>query len=209
MSLRSLIAILCLLAGTSGCWSPRTSAVTHPAPRRTASQPEERYEDRILAELNFARTDPAGYADLVAERLSTYNGTEGKRAIRECIAVLRRAKPRSPLAPSPHVTLAARDHVRDQSRSGRIGHTGSDGSTPFSRIDRYLTTRGAGENIQYGLFDPRDIVVELLIDDGIPGRGHRVNILDPNFVHVGVATGPHPRYRTMSVMDFTYAYDPL
>lgn len=49
----------------------------------------------------------------------------------------------------------------DQSRSGRIGHGGSDGSTPFSPIERCVTTNGAGENIQYGLYDPRDIVVEL------------------------------------------------
>ena len=176
------------------------------APQKAPPQWAANYEDRILAELNFARTNPSGYADVIAERLSTYRGKEGKRAIRECIAVLRRAEPRPPLTASPHVARAARDHVRDQSRSGRTGHRGSDGSTPFSRIDRYVTTNGAGENIQYGLYDPRDIIVELLIDDGIAGRGHRVNILDPNFVHIGIATGPHPRYRTMSVMDFTYAY---
>lgn len=206
MPIRSLLAIVCLFAGTAGCWSQRTSVVLPTTPQKAPPQWAANHEDRLLAELNFARTNPAGYAEVVAERLSIYNRKEGKQAVRECIAVLRRTTPRPPLAASPHVARAARDHIRDQSRSGRIGHVGSDGSTPFSRIGRYVTTHGAGENIQYGLYDPRDIVVELLIDDGIPGRGHRVNILDPNFAHVGIATGPHPRYRTMSVMDFTYAY---
>lgn len=169
----------------------------------------ENIEVEVVEELNRARTNPSGYADLIALRVDSYDGKEGRRAIREAIRVLRRTEPVPPLIYSNEVSLAARDHVRDQGRTGRTGHEGSDGSGPFSRIRRYVDTSGAAENISYGLLSARDIVVELLIDDGVLSRGHRTNILNPNYSYVGVATGPHERYRFMCVMDFTYPIEAL
>ena len=34
----------------------------------------------------------------------------------------------------------------------------------------------------------RDIVLQLLIDSGIPGYGHRYNLLDPQWTHVACRT---------------------
>jgi hypothetical protein len=45
------------------------------------------------------------------------------------------------------------------------------------------------------------VVVSLLVDDGVHGRGHRHNLLDPAIRFAGAACGPHQRYRTMCVMD--------
>lgn len=198
---------VCLLVLLCGC------AITEPAAplsdlQNDSAVAEKTIEELVLDELNLVRTNPAGYADLVELRLDTFDGTEGKRAILECIDVLRRTSPVPPLAHSDRVARAARDHALDQGFSGRIGHDGSDGSDPFSRIDRYVVTNGAAENIQYGRYGARDIVMELLIDDGVPDRGHRINILDPHFKLVGIATGPHGRYKHMCVMDFTYEYQP-
>ena len=59
-----------------------------------------------------------------------------------------------------------------------------------------------GENIDYGHTDPVGIVVSLVVDDNVPGRGHRKTIFNPKYALVGAALGPHKGYRDMCVMDF-------
>ena len=45
-------------------------------------------------------------------------------------------------------------------------------------------------------------MVQLLIDDGVPGRGHRKNILNPSFKVVGIAQGFHSKFGTICVHDY-------
>jgi len=59
-----------------------------------------------------------------------------------------------------------------------------------------------GENCSYGYERAIDIVLTLLIDEGIKNLGHRNNILGPDFNSVGVAIRPHKTYRVNCVMDF-------
>jgi len=47
------------------------------------------------------------------------------------------------------------------------------------------------------------MVMQLIIDDGVKGRGHRKNIFAKGFATAGVACGTHPRFDTMCVIDFS------
>lgn len=180
-----------------------------------------RMEQAVIAEINLVRKNPARYAQLyLAPLRSRYDGNvvrfpggsaimtnEGVSALDECISDLQRAQPAPPLSPRRELALAARDHVRDQGRNGSIGHDGSDGSSTFARINRYgRWMYSAGENISYGYHDARSIVAALLIDDGMPSRGHRKNLLNNSFKLVGVNIGPHRVYGDMCVMDFASGY---
>ena len=60
----------------------------------------------------------------------------------------------------------------------------------------------------YGSDDPTDIVSQLLIDDGVPSRGHRKNILNKDFKIVGVAFGPHTKFKNMTVQNFAGGMGP-
>jgi uncharacterized protein YkwD len=173
-------------------------------------------ERGVLDELNRARTDPDRFAAELEARLPYYRGNifrrpgeevgvrtvEGASAVREAVRALRATSPLPPLRLSRGMSAAAGDHVRDQGPAGGLGHTGRDGSTPASRVSRYGRWVGIiSENIQYGrAANARDVVADLLIDDGVSDRAHRRNALDPNIRVVGVACGPHATYGGMCVI---------
>jgi uncharacterized protein YkwD len=179
-------------------------------------------ECAVIIEINMVRTDPAAYASTFLKplrayyrgRLLQYPGeiairtSEGIRALDECIRALEKSSPLSPLAPKKGLTLAARDHVKDQAGTGRTGHTGSDGSSFTTRMSRYgKWNTSAGENIDYGNSQARRIVMSLLIDDGVASRGHRKNLLDKSFNFIGTAVGTHQVYGSMCVIDLAGSYD--
>ena len=174
-------------------------------------------ERNVVIEVNMARTDPARYAREVLEPMRQYfqgriyavpgetriMTNEGRRALDECIRVLSSMDPVPPLRASRGLTLAARDHVEDTGPRGLTGHGGADGSTMRQRIERHADWDiYIGENIAYGPDEARAIVAQLLIDDGVPSRGHRDNIMNERFAFIGVAVGPHSRFGAMCVQDF-------
>jgi len=178
-------------------------------------------ERQVIDEINMARTDPMTYACVYLEPLRSYfyekllqypgetaiATVEGIAALDECIRELMVTTPVHALSPKEGLTRAARDQTVDQARTGATGHAGSDGSTSESRISKYGQWRiSHGENISYGHSEARRIVTALLIDDGVPSRGHRRILLEPNYMFLGVAVGPHPYYGHMCVIDFAGDY---
>ena len=72
-----------------------------------------------------------------------------------------------------------------------------------SRIEKQTDWESAlGENIMYGGDTPIEAVLSLAIDDGVAGRGHRVNIFKKDFYLTGVATAMHKQYRSETVTTF-------
>jgi uncharacterized protein YkwD len=160
-------------------------------------------EKQIVAEMNFARANPAQYAAYLEQLRPLYSGKEFKRpggdavetaegvaALDEAIQFLRSATPLAPLEVSKGLCSGARDHARDLLRTNGMGHRGSDGSFVEQRVERYGNwQKEVGENIAYEAASAREAVINMLIDDGSPKRGHRKNIFNPIFGVAGVAVG--------------------
>ena len=178
-----------------------------------ASATHSRFEAGVLAELNRFRSDPAGYTDVLRDYRERFDGrllladddgeidimtNEGVAAVDEAIRDLRREKPLPRLQQSDMLAAAAADHVAVQSRSGAVGHY-TRGRGPGER----MKARGGGpyvnEVITYGHHSPAGVVQQLLIDDGVPGRGHRHSLLRATHRYAGVACGTHRVHRTMCV----------
>jgi len=177
-------------------------------------------ENAVVHEINMARAAPKDYASLLEQWRKHYDKRilrlpgktpiltkEGVKAVVEAVRFLHSLQPLPPLIPSKGMSSGAKDHVKDQRSSGSVGHKGSDGSQSSDRVNRYGTwEKSIGENISYGSNQAREIVMGLIIDDGVPGRGHRKNIFRPDFRVIGVACGPHPAYRTVCVIIFAGGY---
>ena len=182
--------------------------------------------DDVVAEINYVRTRPQEYAlKRLTPRLKNYKGLdyylnpklavvtkEGVTACKECIEVLKKQKPLPPLTMDYVLCKAASAHMKDQSKSGQIGHQGRDGSHSKDRIKKAGFDGGiTGENISYGATTAIDIVANLMIDDGVPDRGHRDNLLDTDFEKIGVAyaKGPKVAHGAICVIDFGGFVDKL
>ncbi len=173
----------------------------------------------VIREMNLARQNPVLYATFIEELRGRMSGNmmvlpgrtrirtkEGTGALDEAIRFLRNAQPQAPLHLSPGMCRAAADHCADQA-SGGFGHAGLDSSHADGRIARYGTFGGCwGENISYGKSTARDVVLALIIDDGLSARKHRKNIFNPNFNFAGAAFGRHARFGTVCSMDFAGSY---
>jgi hypothetical protein len=96
--------------------------------------------------------------------------------------------PLSILLPDEGIYNAVKSYARDQdAHEWKLKHVGSDGSWPWDRIRKFSPDMLEGnENIASRFPEPtvRQIVIQLLIDTGIPGYGHRANLLDPRWTHV-------------------------
>ena len=159
----------------------------------------------VVREINRARENPNLYATFVAES-RPFHMIEHGRAVDEAVRFLRKTRPLPALSVSPGMSRAAADHCAEQV-DGQLGHDGNNRSSPGDRISRYGSWSATwGENISYSRRTAREVVLALIIDDGVRGRGHRKNIFNPKFNVAGAAFGPHARYRTVCTIDFAGGY---
>ena len=174
-------------------------------------------EKDVVLEMNKARSNPTLYAELYIEPRvkkfsgNVYNGNimtnEGVTVVKDCVSFMKKSKSLSVLTPEKGLSLAAQQHSSTQGETDQTGHTGVDGSDPFTRIKRYGTFKTAGENIDYGATSGREIVISLLIDDGVPSRGHRKNIMNKAFSSTGIGyTKRHKTYGAVCVITYAGGY---
>ncbi|QTR44937.1 hypothetical protein J9253_13050 [Thiothrix litoralis] len=144
-------------------------------------------EQFMLELLNRARLNPADEAALFGIGLN-----EG------LTAGTLSSSASQPLAFNNELTAAARSHSEDMLDNDFFAHVNLEGQSPFDRIQTagytYVT---AGENIGWigttaSLTEATintfvgDSHESLFVDEGVVGRGHRVNMLDDSFKEVGI-----------------------
>ncbi|MES2989760.1 MAG: CAP domain-containing protein [Pseudomonadota bacterium] len=183
--------------------------------------PQPALERAVLAEMNFARTQPRAYAAQLREYRRYFKGkivyypgnpvglrtSEGVKAVDEAIRFMEKQAPLAPIEASRLLARAAGDHVDEQGPRGETGHFSKDGSNPRDRVQR----RGGGiyvaEVITYGPPSAVEVVRQLIVDDAVPGRGHRKTLFAAEMRYAGVACGPHKGYRVMCVAELGRTVD--
>ena len=174
------------------------------------------FERAVVQEMSDARVSPRAYARHLRELRDAFEGTlwrrpgrvplrteEGVAALDEAIAFLEPARPVGPLRFNEGLALAARRHAQDLGPRGALEHVGADGSRLSDRLNRLGTWHGLiAENISTGEPEARQVVIQLLVDDGVPGRGHRRNLFNPDLHQAGAGSAPHRDYRVVTVIDY-------
>jgi uncharacterized protein YkwD len=168
------------------------------------------FDDEVLAEVNFARAHPVDYARELRDEVrrpddgNSSLAYEDRDAVEEAIGFLMRQPPLPPLQPDVRLAAAAHAHTSAQGPRGELGH-GAPGSLSL-RLQRNGMWAGlAAEDISYGHDTARDVVRQLIIDSGVPNRGHRNNIFGRAYQMAGVGCGAHSVYGSMCVIDFAGA----
>lgn len=161
-------------------------------------------EKEMVHEINLMRSNPKAYIkyiDKYVERNKNgfFSEQDLNNAANELKAELKQLKSLSVVVPHRGVYDAAVRHGLDIKQRGKGGHIGSDGSSPFDRIREAAPgIADCNENIAAGPSSVRDVVIMLLLDIGIPNRGHRRTLLNPAWRYVGTynvgEVSPFPNY---------------
>jgi hypothetical protein len=170
----------------------------------------------VFVEHNKLRKDPASYIPILEKYIELFKCDvlyrpreipiqthEGPSAFKEAIEYLRNQKPVETLEQDERLRKAAEDHVKDIGPKGLLSHDGTDGRSMSERVEIYCEWDiSCGENIDLGSKTAQDVIVSLLVDDGVEGRGHRNNLFRADFKFVGIASGVHREYEFVTVLDY-------
>lgn len=141
----------------------------------------------LLDEINLARRDPKLYATYVSERSRNFNN---QYEVAETIRYLQTVTPcNNILTLNSELSNLSTSFLAEQGAKGELGHGSF--SIRFNNT-RYLEI---AENISYGITSARDIVVAFIVDEGIPGKGHRLNIFNCRMTEIGIGYSYHSQYR--------------
>lgn len=156
-----------------GAPPPASSVTSRPALALTPGAPTWTAEGWSLVRTFLARLQPAGAAG---------PGTSFAQRVVELTNRERSLRGLPPLAGRFGLQFVAEARATDMIRRGYFAHTDPDGRDPFYHLRangvRYWT---AGENIAQGQQTPEAVVAAWM-----KSPGHRANILNPRFGHLGV-----------------------
>lgn len=145
----------------------------------------------MLELINQARTNPAAFAERVTSNLDANEEATLQHYnvdLNAAKSEIASSPPTSPLAWSDQLARSAVDHSQDQANTGVQSHTGSDGSSTEQRLDRvgYTNRVSDGENAYAYSQSVDQAMAAFGIDWGVPGQGHRNNLLKSDYRDVGI-----------------------
>jgi len=147
-------------------------------------------EKKVILISNLARADGPLFAETILKKYLILKGKKGNKYIKSLYKDLKKVHNLPMLVPRKDLYNVARDHATKSGKKGYKGHKGFKARyTPV--LERYMEV---GENIYYGQYTPDEIVLQLIIDEGVKDLGHRANLLNPKYNSIGVSIKPHKSY---------------
>ena len=143
-------------------------------------------EKETMLYLNLARMYPAKYA-----KIELVNEDKTSDNYKSLIKTLNAMVPVSALTFDKKAFESATCFAKEQGATTEIGHVRKNCKSYFY-----------GECCSYGMSTGKNIIVQLLIDEGVESLGHRKICLSSRYSSVGIAFNTHKGYRFCCVLDF-------
>lgn len=174
----------------------------------------ERIRKEVERETNKIRTNPKSYIPILEQYLEWFDGKvldkpdseagietqEGPSAYREAIEFLKVQKPIDALIYDSEVAKASEEYAIE---IGRLGTTENDETSIEERISKYVDWDIAiSENVDFGGTSGEEIVINLLVDDGVDDRSHRANLFNTKTKYFGIGVSTHKEYELCTVIDY-------
>lgn len=154
-------------------------------------------EKEIIYLTNLCRLNPKLFAQTYVKQYLDDNNLKTANTA-SLVKDLNKCPKLDVLAYSEDLYFCARAHAESNGKKGLEGHQNY--NARFKKYASSYTTHG--ENCDYGNSTAIDVVMNLLIDEDVPGMGHRKNILDKTFKALGVAYAVHKKLDHNVVMCF-------
>lgn len=151
-------------------------------------------EKQVIRFINYVRAHPQQFLKqyLNPERVDTSN-----LYVKSLLHELRSIKPLACIYPNRKLHRIAQNWAKQAGKRNVTGHQG------FSkRARQFSKSKSFSECCSYGYNTGLDIVLQLLIDDGVKNLGHRKCLLS-NHNLVGVSIQSHRGYLYNAVLDFS------
>lgn len=177
----------------------------------------ESLKESVTTEINRVRADPNCYIPILEQFISYFKEnnviykpnrnpvltSEGINTYQEAIKFLKKQKPLHTLTYDERLHLACNDHAKDIGPKGLYSHENTEGKSTFERIEKYCEWEVAcAENIVLGCHSAVEVIVSMLVDDGVPNRIHRQNLFREEITYLGVAAEVHRDFEVVAVLCF-------
>ena len=152
----------------------------------------------LYIELNNLRKNPKSYIPLIEAEMKLLKKNnilkkndsnlqiqtiEGKDAYLDAIKFLEHQQPVPPLNEESRLSSAAMDLVKDLGERGIVSHQDQYGQFVSERIEKYCEwDYSASEVIEVSSKNPQDILISLLVDDGLRNRPDRNTLFNRFFL---------------------------
>jgi len=177
----------------------------------------EELKHQVLTEINRVRADPTSYVPILKEYLTYFKDGnnilyrpnqvpletyEGPQAYEDAIKSLKKQRPVQTLTFDDRLSRASQEHAEDIGPLGLYTHDSKDGKSASERIERYCEWEVACcENIDLGSRNGVEVVVSLLVDDGVEKKIHREHIFREELTHIGIGAASHKDFDIVTVID--------
>jgi hypothetical protein len=171
----------------------------------------------VLTELNRIRADPTSYVAILNQYLGYFKDNnnilyrpgnipietyEGPEIYIEAQRFLKKQRPVGTLTYDNRVAKASQGHADDLGPLGLFSHDSKDGKNAAERIDKYCEWEVACcENVDLGGRNGIEVIVSLLVDDGLEKKIHREHLFREELTHVGIGSALHKDFDTIVVID--------
>ncbi|MBX0359347.1 hypothetical protein K2225_16740 [Halobacillus sp. Nhm2S1] len=153
-----------------------------PAPQPEAEQapvPEQPAEEEVQKEENTQEEATSEVSAFEKQVVELTNQEREKQGL-------------APLKLDTELSAVAKDKSLDMQQNNYFSHNSPNYGSPFDMMKSYgIDYRTAGENIAMGQTTPEEVV-----QGWMNSQGHRENIMNPNFTHIGVGHAEDGNYWT-------------